>query len=264
MLILSICSIIGLIPNLLYYRDGVLRQSLGTIYPLTFGGSLFFGCSSFVMANDNTKKNLFKEIIVLFICFLVTFKINAARNDSIFIILLLIVSLLVYFIKDKINKRIVLILIPIVYFITIFSIFITKVFPYYSRTYFYLNQICSGRLDMQSQLFNMYTPKMLGQTIPQVGLGGSQGIVTNYFYIDNSYAKYLFIYGILATLLLFYLLSNLLSNLLQDKLYKQAYVVLIIMMAGISEDALVNMSIDVILYVLFVSAEGWKDSFNRN
>lgn len=257
MLILAFCSLTGIIPNLLFYRNGVMRQSLGTTYPLVFGGYLFFGCAAYIMSSNNDKIDLLKEILVTFSSFVITFKINGARNDSLGIIFLLMISILAYF-KKEINKKVLLILTILTYTISIISVFITHIFPYYSNSYFYLNNLFNGRLEMQYRLFNMYVPKIFGQNITETGLGGSQGRVFNYFYIDNSYAKLLFIYGILAMVLFLGLFGYLIRKLIQNNLYKQTLVILVIMLSGIVEDAFINYIMNVILYVLLVDTDAWR------
>ena len=70
-----------------------------------------------------------------------------------------------------------------------------------------MDELFSGRLSLQYILLEYYSPLLWGQNITQQGFGGEQQTVNNYFYIDNSYARILFMYGII-----FFLFSNILCT----------------------------------------------------
>lgn len=255
-LFLTIASWCHLIPNLIFYRDGATRFSMGTIYPLTYASLIFFGCAAWMFAY---KSNL-KKILILCLLSVYIFLITGARNDSINIILLIIACLSVYF-NPKINKYLSLVSTFLVYIICFISVFITNFLPYYSNTYIFFNQLFSGRLGLQYTLNNFYCPTLFGQIIPQIGFGGNSTPIANYFYIDNSYVRLLFMNGILLTVLIIYLISCLIFNLYKLELYKQVYIILIIMISGITEDSLVNGAINIFFYILLTTFVNLKSSF---
>lgn len=256
---LTVCSTLHLIPNLIFYRDGTVRQSLGTIYPLTYAGFIFYGCAGWTSV---CKDNL-KNILILFLLAGYVFLITGARNDAIDILLLIIACISDHF-NYKVNKYLSLVCIFIVYIACIFSIFITKFLPYYSNTYIFLNNMLDGRLGLQYLLNNSYKPTLFGQVIQQIGFGGNISRMSNYFYIDNSYIRLLYMSGIILTILMFYLITNLIFNLYKLGLYKQIYIILIIMISGITEDSLMNGSINIFLYILLATSINLKNSFEAS
>lgn len=251
LLLLIVCSKIGLIPNLLFYRDGTLRQSLGTIYPLTFAGYIFFSCGGYIAINYGKDKTLL-QIFVLILASAFLFKVNGARNDSI-LTLLMIGCVLSVYIPKKINKFISIISTIVVFVLSLFSVFITRILPYTTNLYNSLNAIFNGRLQFQYMVFNYYRPHIFGQLIPEVGLGGSQAPVLNYFYIDNSYTKLLFMAGIAFTILLYWVLIILVKKLLENGMYKLLYIILIVILAGIVEDSFINSAMNIFLTIYMTS-----------
>lgn len=253
LLVLVICSKIGLISNLLFYRDGVLRQSLGTIYPLAFAAYVFFLCGGYVAINYGKSKILL-QISILIIASIFLLKINGARNDSI-LTLLMIGSVLSVYIPKRFNKTISIVGTVIVFFLSILSIFITKISPYTTNLYDSLNVIFNGRLQFQYMLFTYYKPQFFGQLIPEIGLGGSQAPVLNYFYIDNSYTKMLFMAGIAFTIFMYCILIALVRRLINNDMYKLVYIILIVILAGIGEDSFINSSMN-IFFTIFITSNG--------
>lgn len=250
LLIIAIGSKIGLIPNLLFYRDGILRQSLGTIYPLAFAANIFFLCAGYVAIN-NGKNKILLQIFILIFASIFLLKVNGARNDSI-LTLLMIGSVLSVYIPKKINRSISIISAVIVFFISVLSIFITKILPYTTNLYNYLNVVFNGRLQFQYMIFNYYKPQLFGQLIPEVGLGGSQAPVLNYFYIDNSYTKMLFMAGIAFTVFMYFILIILVRRLIKNNMYKLLYILLILILAGIVEDSFINSAMN-IFFTIFIT-----------
>lgn len=261
LLVLVICSKIGWIPNLLFYRDGTLRQSLGTIYPLAFAAYIFFLCGGYVAINQGKDKILL-QIFVLILASTFLFKVNGARNDSI-LTLLMIGSVLSVYIPKRFNKFISTISAVTVFFLSVLSIFITIILPYTTNLYNSLNIIFNGRLQFQYMVFNYYRPHILGQLIPEIGLGGSQAPVLNYFYIDNSYTKLLFMAGIAFTVLMYYILITLVRRLIKKDMYKLVYIILIIILAGIVEDSFINSSMNIFLTMFMTSGYLLSDSFKE-
>lgn len=255
-LFLTVCASIHLIPNLVFYRDGIMRRSWGTIYPLTYAGFIFFGCASWAATNKNNLKTIFSLVIIAIYVFVV----SGARNDTIGIVLLIFACLSDYF-PYRINKYLSLVSTLIIYSMCLLSIFVSTFLPYYSNGYAFLNKLFNGRLGLQQMLISSYHPTLLGQVIQQVGLGGATTTISNYFYIDNSYLRLLFMNGIILTFLFLYLVSYQIFYLHKMHLYKLIYIILILMISGITEDSLVNGVINVFFYILLSSPENLKNSF---
>ena len=115
-----------------------------------------------------------------------------------------------------------------------------------------MNDLFSGRLQLQYTLFSMYTPKLLEQNIPQNGLGRATTTVMNYFYIDSSYVRLLFIGGILLFLLFGVTFLLFLLRMINCNMYLIVYIALVIVISGITEDAVINPIMNIFLPLLLM------------
>lgn len=246
---LAVSSWLRIIPNLVFYRDNVARQSLGTIYPLILAGYVFYANAAWIVVKQNYKEKYIGEIVLIIISAFLVFRVTGARNDTLAIILLL-GSYLINKINDKYNKIILTSGIVIVFAVIFLSIFITQLLPYYSNTFNWVNDLFNHRLGLQYTLFEYYAPKLFGQNIPQVGAGGSTNSTGYYFYIDNSYTRLLFMYGIIFSVFLLVMLLKYLRSLMKIKAYSLVYILLIVIASGIAEDSFINPVINVFLYLL--------------
>ena len=249
LIFLTISSWLRVIPNLIFYRDNIIRQSWGTIYPLILAGYIFYANAAWISSKQNDKKKYMGEVLLILISAVLVFRVTGARNDT-FAIILLLGSYLINMISDRYNKAILTSGIVIIFAILFLSIFITQLLPYYSNSFNWVNNLFNHRLVLQYTLFEYYAPKLFGQYIPQVGAGGSTNNAGYYFYIDNSYTRLLFMYGIVFTIFILIMLLNYLRNLMEIKAYSLVYILLIVIASGIAEDAFVNPVINVFLYLL--------------
>ena len=115
-----------------------------------------------------------------------------------------------------------------------------------------MNDLFSGRLQLQYTLFSMYTPKLLEQNIPQNGLGRATTTVMNYFYIDSSYVRLLFMGGILLFLLFGVTFLLFLLRMINCNMYLIVYIALVIVISGITEDAVINPIMNIFLPLLLM------------
>lgn len=249
LIFLTISSWLRVIPNLIFYRDNIIRQSWGTIYPLILAGYIFYANAAWISSKQNDKKKYMGEVLLILISAVLVFRVTGARNDT-FAIILLLGSYLINMISDRYNKAILTSGIVIIFAILFLSIFITQLLPYYSNSFNWVNNLFNHRLGLQYTLFEYYAPKLFGQDIPQVGAGGSTNNAGYYFYIDNSYTRLLFMYGIVFTIFILIMLLNYLRNLMEIKAYSLVYILLIVIASGIAEDAFINPVINVFLYLL--------------
>ena len=250
--IICLLALLGIIPNLIFYRNGAIRYSLGTMYPLTFAGFIFYCCAAgiILISNSSSSKNWIIDLILILASIFV-YKVNGARNDA-FNILILILCRFSKFLPDKINKILTKISSIIVCSIAFLTIFISNIIPYTSNLYGKMNDLFSGRLQLQYTLFSMYTPKLLEQNIPQNGLGRATTTVMNYFYIDSSYVRLLFMGGILLFLLFGVTFLLFLLRMINCNMYLIVYIALVIVISGITEDAVINPIMNIFLPLLLM------------
>lgn len=95
-----------------------------------------------------------------------------------------------------------------------------------SKVWYILNDIFSNRLMYVSVASHRFPLKIFGQYIAQQGNGSTLKQVTNYFFIDSSFARVLFMNGLFSFVLLYLALQ--LSFILIIKQNKTFYAALLI------------------------------------
>ncbi|WP_395319486.1 hypothetical protein [Fructilactobacillus frigidiflavus] len=193
-------SLLGILLNLAYFRNGIFRYSLGESYPTVLSSIVFFIGVSFVcwhIGSYNKKFISITCISILAIGFLL-YIITNTRNDLFCSIALAIVSCWRYY--EKIMKncffKIVLILIPTITFLwTILSAYL---YNPSSKIWHILNEIFSNRLMYVSLATHRFSLKLFGQYIEQQGNGSTLTQVTNYFFIDSSFSRVLLMNGLIS------------------------------------------------------------------
>lgn len=251
---------IGKIPNILISRNSIIRQSLGMSAPLVFSAYIFYVCVCLTLLY--IKKHPVWLTIVFFIVIIFLDQVINARNDEL-CILFLILIVWVRKLRKSLKSRLFVLACLLSIFIIIMSMFITKIFPYGSSSYFFLENMLSGRLGLQSVLFQEYSPHLLGQYIPQIGHGGNVlDHISNYFYIDNSFLRFLFMNGIAFSLFLFFVFTKQIFKLYEKEYFSYALILLLILVNGISSDTLSLISLNVIILPLFgVNISEYTDLF---
>lgn len=195
--VILLLGIIGKLPNLIYYRDGLARYSFGMIYPLTASAYLFsIGTILSLLLN---KRALTVAILLMFT--FITYHWMGARNDAVTIFLL---AIAVAFkpLLDKFVKT-ASVIVPLVIGVLIVGIpLITLFIPYGTQRYALFNSLLSGRMDLQNESLNDYGLHLFGSFIPENGIGGYEGqnLLLKYFYIDSSFARIMYMGGILLFL----------------------------------------------------------------
>lgn len=257
-----IASKFNIVPNLIYERNGVVRQSLGMQFPLVFSAYVFIILTALViLAQNNNNKYTIKVSLILIICLFFLEKVTNSRNDELSILLLLLIVWCSRINTDVI-KNITYFLITFFNITFLISIFITKFISYTNNSYYYLDKLLSGRIQMQSILFNYYSIRLFGNNILQIGLGGqAQGSVANYFYIDNSFTRFLFFGGIAFFI---FIITTLIVKLIV--LNNQSYSLislslLVVCINGIGADSLSILSTSLLLPLFLISTNKYKEDF---
>ena len=238
------------IPNLSFIRNGVFRSSLGMRFPLIFGAYIFYISSLLTILYGNRFPIRISFVLVLL--FLFAFNVTNSRNDGFCIAFLILAMAIAHVKTDKLTvicrAGVILVLA-----ISCTIPFITLVFPYGTKGYFFLDKLMTGRLYYQDVLWSYYHPSFLGKNIPQVGLGGTNGVVMNYFYVDSSITRLLFLGGILFFILLIFTWSKFILFLTKNKIYLFALVMLVIWINGFIEDSMVDPTTDVFICFLLIN-----------
>ena len=196
----------GVVDDLIYYRNGHIRDSFGFIYPTDFAAHIFYIICDWLLIRREKCEN--PEIIIMLILALFLQTLCEARCSVLCIVLL---ASFVYFIKlkktisykkihynDNNKKNYIFVLVPL--FFSCVIIFLGKSKTQNSIVQI-LNKILSGRINLTREAFENYTVKLWGQYVYMNGNGGSIIEKNNYFYIDSSYVNILLRFGLFVFLM---------------------------------------------------------------
>lgn len=258
--ILFLLSKFGIITNLYFFQNGSYRQSFGMIYPLTFAAFALYAIAAFSMVSFSDDPN-YGWALLIFIVMLIIYKYNQARNDSLSLIAL---ALIFCFNLNKVPKIKLLTQIGLiaVEVLSVVTVFISMIIPNMTNLYYNANKFFSNRLYLQNILFNKYHPNVFGQYIPEVGYGGQNQRVQGYFYIDSSYTRIFFMGGIILFILFMYIIWRLISEFIHLGMYRQAWVLIVIMLTAITEDTFSKLGTNIIIPIFLCNEQLIKQSFS--
>ncbi|USS85861.1 hypothetical protein [Fructilactobacillus cliffordii] len=204
-LLTILSSFIGLVPNLVYFRNGIFRMALGTIYPTILSSIIFFIMVAFVCWNIKTtnKRLVISSFTVISLLGLVMYILTDTRNDFICTMLLAVVILWRYYekiLKTRLLRAVVLVMPTIVFLWTMISGFF---FNSGNATWNFFNRLFSNRLALVYYATNRYPVRLLGQSFNEHGNGYSLKPVKNYFFIDSSFSRVMLLNGMLSFILIY-------------------------------------------------------------
>lgn len=252
-IVIALAAKLGYITNYSYIRNGVLRQSFGMHFPLILSAYIFYICS-LITVKYGTKYPIRLSMGLMIVSFIVD-KATNARNDCL-CILLLVLAIFVQNLNKSFLKKSCKISLGVLVVVSVFVPFITYIFPYGSEIYFLLNRLTTNRLYYQSVLCAYYKPRLLGQSIPQVGLGGNTSSnVFNYFYVDSSLTRLLFFGGIIFFILFLLIMVKGVNELAETKLFLFSMVMMIVLINCFVEDSMVDPTTNLFLSFLMISYE---------
>lgn len=208
---------LGIIEHIISQRDGKPRYAFGSIYCTDFASHIFYLVASYCYIKYEKLSIIHTVIFSLLGIF--TYYYNGARLDSACIFIVSVFSL--YIIRKKklrkntnnnlsINPFFKLLLIFSVPLYAVISIVTTIIYNASNAKMNYLDGLLSARLTLGQIGIIKYGFKLFGQKIIMVGNGGTNEIVTDYFFIDCSYLYIALQYGtiILALLCIYYVFYN--------------------------------------------------------
>lgn len=263
-----VSSLVGLIDNIEFTRDGSVRMALGMVYPTDLGARMFYLVVAFFLYRWENFG--LKDIIgyILAACFV--WKIADARLDTILILLLaFIVSLAMifeHFQKYQIIKIVENGLMSIgVWMPLLFFSFINLISYFYRspNTFYDLgNRLLSGRLGLGHAAFQYYPVKIWGQEIVQQGWGGiagSQANLVNYFMIDSAFVRLLLMYGLIVTIVVLVCWTVGMVRLKQYRMFAVSMLMIVIAISGMIDQHMFEVAYNPVFF-LFT----FESYFKRN
>lgn len=257
---LFLCSKLNYITNLSFFRGNLLRQSFGTQYPLVFSAYVLCVCVCLSILYGNGKRIELTFLFLLIILLLNRY--TNSRNDELSILLLILI-MWVNKLPLKVQKNMTNLIIGIYPLLILFSIFITNFISYSSNTYLILNKLFSGRLGLQQQTIELYKVNFFGNVIPQNGLGGQTQNIINYFYIDNSYMRFLYMGG---AVFFIFILCTIICTLIKIKnicLVDITLILLVICFNGITSDSFYYLNTSLLMPLFFIEVSEYLLDFKK-
>lgn len=230
-IITILSSLIGIIPNYIYYRSDtlVIRMSLGFIYPTDFAAHIFFLMLGFMYLNYY-KLNWMYGVLYGLVAFGI-YSVTDARGPSAMIVILFVVC---YGYKFLSRKGLKVFPTWVLEYSSVFCAVITWVgivlYDAGSNIWQAINAFSTKRLSYAVNIMEQNRVTLLGQYILQQGDGdGGRAAGVAYTYIDLSFQRILLMYG-----LVFFILLLVYSVLLNKKYIKAKKFVFPVLMFVVS------------------------------
>ena len=193
-------SLVGMVPNLQYNREGVIRNSFGFIYPTDFASHcfyLFLAISYLLKDKFIWTRSLFGVLLSAFII-----KYCDARLNAMSILLATVIFIYFYYSNGKKLKIFALLPYSAVVFASIVT-YLSYKFSWSNPFLVSINKLITGRLALGRNAFDTFGVHLFGtRNVQFIGSGGKTESVIGYNYVDSSYVQMLFTYGIVPVVLL--------------------------------------------------------------
>ena len=202
LLIAMMAAKFGLIQNVIFVRDGRVRQSFGSIYPTDFAAGVFFIALAYLYIKREKLK--IRDVILFVALGIGIYYFCDARLDSLCIFGIAIYALFkIVYNRDKrkINKYINITLSSSIIICAAFSIIISIIYNNSNKIMLFLNKLLSNRLELSKRGIDKYGFSLFGQKVDMVGNGGSSVKPSDYFFIDSSYLFVSLRYGMIALII---------------------------------------------------------------
>ena len=198
-------ALTGSIQNLVYYqasRGTGNRIAFGMDYPTNFTAHLFFLGTVYLWMR---KKAQLWETLVLWGLAFAAWRYCDARMDTICLALLGCSSLVKWGTRKagkqwSIPYGLQAAAMALPWILASASILISFFYDENIAWMVRINEFLSGRLDLGKQAFERYSVSIFGQAITLTGFERTTVYPIEYFYLDSSYVKMFFCFGILGTI----------------------------------------------------------------
>lgn len=269
---ISLYSMLGIVRNLGFERDGFIRHSMGVDYPTDFAAYILYLVVAYLFLNYS-KLNYRHYIGLIFLAVCLNLITNA-RLD----VYMLLITLIVFLITKRAESpqnlmaRTVVssfwslsVILPYGYFL------LTEFFDSKSEIFVELNKILSGRLLYGHLALDKYGITIFGQHIVEHGWGGVAGLERfrnaqfKYFFIDSTFIRLFVIYGAILGI---FIISVLVIISVRETLkhnYVFPAVILIITISSLIDQHLLEITFNPFLLALLANASENKseDRFNN-
>lgn len=257
----------NVIIDLTYTRDGVMRHSLGKVYPTLLASNLFYMTGSLVYLLKDAKLKWVKivEVILILIFSYFSYSFTKTRTDficSLLLVLLVYLNPTIRILSSKITK-IILTVAPLLIFIL--SLYVMVNYSSSSLFWNQINKFSNERLYFSNFAYNNFPPNLLGQYIEQNGNGGLNNLVLigqKYFYIDSSFIRVLLMNGMIIFTLFYIVIQRFTIISLKHNNYTILILLLITLVEGFFSSSFLIIAFNPLLLLLF-NTESKRNVINQ-
>lgn len=261
----TIYSLVGIIKNLAYSRNGVIRYALGIDYPTDYAAYIFYLILAYSFLNYkklNSKIYLFYGLIAVLL--------NVMTNARLDVILIFL-TIIFFAVSKSAEKRInpltrfiasnywsQILILPYAYLLL--NIYFTSK----NKIFLKLNNLLSGRLFYGHLALINYPIKLLSQKVNEHGWGGVQGLKLfkqeqeKYFFIDSSFIRLLVIYGLVIFVLVICTMLWISLKGTVNASYLMPTIILLITISSLIDQHLLELTYNPFLLILFATYEKSK------
>ncbi len=254
-----LASFIGLIPNLIYFMDGHLRDSFGICYPTDFNSYLFYTLLLFWIG-WNTLPHII-TIILNVPLFIVAWRFT--DSDTCMICAVVFVIVLIGFIiseyfknrkQDFRHLKKVIDWILILSFPVFTLTMLGLIFLYANETQIgvKINDWLTGRLGLAWESIKLNGITFLGTKIPQLGNGNSTFLpISGYDFVDSTYPLLLIRYGLIFYAIACLLWMRMTYRSIKAGDYRLAFGMFLVAFHSLAEHHFVEINYNILLFIPF-------------
>lgn len=269
-LTINLLSIVGKVPNLVFWRDGKSRISYGFSYPTIEAGHIFYFLLIYTVFKK-FKLNWLEDIIIAFAGWFIISKGDARLDGYLTFALLFIVIFrkLIFKLLSKLNNFIPAIL---VIFLVIGYLLLAKNFDSMNPKEFALNQVLSNRLYLTQQGLARYPLNLFGHHVEMHGFGGYSGLAIvqtgwmarNYFFIDSGFVQVLLINGIVLFTIMMITIVYLSWKNMKIKNYSIVIAIVFLTISGLIEGFALDLPYDILIVIVLANTSNWVKGENNS
>ena len=247
-------SSVGIIKDIYFYRGEQIRHSFGFLFA-TDTYSIYLLILLIYYTYVKGKLN-FGEVLYLLMPTVFLYATTLGRMSAILSLAVLGISLLRYYYTPQRANEFFKKLLPILPFaLLILSILLSVMYQLESPIAIYINNILSNRFYYSSLAFRRYGIPLFGENIEWIGWGSvfdlGKVVNFNYFYVDNSYLKTLFDFGLFFTLYILSVYSMTINEFVRErKKDEYIYLFLILLLFFFVEQHILSIGRNVFLILL--------------
>lgn len=211
LLIIMFSAFSGVIANLIFYRGNIVRHAFGIVYPTDFASHVLSILLAFYCVNYQ-KLTIVHHLGVIIVSALVYHFCNSRLTSLTLLIMLVAFVFAKQASRGNTMARLVVSFfwgaLPCLCYLAVsLSYLYTKNIPLFNK----LNHLLSGRLILGKKAITKYGVTLFGQDVQERGWGkGAHAAsnMSNYFFIDSSYLRFVIIYGLIIGLIILYWMTK--------------------------------------------------------